>query len=266
MFHSYRYKQYKNMLVTVEDNIAIVQFNRPKALNAVNEEMLNERLEILRGVAQDSEVRVVILTGGEKVFCAGGDLVSFSQYGVIEARQFADLVLAHHRLLAELPKPTIAAVAGYAFGGGMENVLLCDLRIAADNAKFALPEINVGIFPGGGGTQRLPQNVSLCRAKEMVFFGEPIDAHTALALGIINRVVPLAELMDTAKAWAKKLVKKPPLALRLAKMALNAAWSCDIETGLRLESDAWAMVFGTQDQKEGMRAFLEKRKPVFKGC
>ncbi|NPV26476.1 MAG: enoyl-CoA hydratase/isomerase family protein [Firmicutes bacterium] len=262
---SYRDKKYNTMLVTVEDDIAIIQFNRPEALNAVNEEMSYERLEIFAGVAQDPEVKVVIITGGEKVYCAGGDLVSFSKFGVVEARAFADRVVANQKLLADMPKPTIAAVAGYAFGGGMENVLMCDLRIAADNAKFALPEINVGIFPGGGGTQRLVQNISICKAKEMIFFGEPIDAQTALALGIINKVVPLAELMDTAKAWAKKLAKKPPIALRMAKMAINAAWSCDIDTGLKLESDAWAMVYGTEDQKEGMRAFIEKRKPNFKG-
>lgn len=263
---SYRDKKYNTMLVTVEDNIAIVQLNRPEALNAVNEEMSLERMEIFTEIAQDDEVRVVIITGGEKVYCAGGDLVSFSKYGVKEARDFADRVVANQKLIVDLAKPTIAAVAGFAFGGGMESVLACDLRIAADNTKFCLPEINVGIFPGGGGTQRLVQNVSICKAKEMIFFGEPIDAQTALALGIINKVVPLAELMTTAKAWAKKLASKPPIALRMAKMAINAAWSCDIDTGLKLETDAWAMLYGTEDQKEGMRAFLEKRKPVFKGC
>lgn len=263
---SYRDKKYNTMLLTVEDNIAVVQYNRPEARNAVNLEMVNERMEIFNGIARDPEIKVVILTGGEKVFCAGGDLVPFTKFGVKEAREWADEVLASICFFSDMPKPTIAAVAGYAFGGGMEYVLACDLRIATDNAKFALPEINVGIFPGAGGTQRLPQNVSICQAKEMIFFGEPIDAQTALNLGIVNKVVPVAELMDTAKAWAKKLAKKPPVSLRLAKMAINAAWSCDIQTGLKLETDAWSMTYGTEDQKEGMNAFLEKRKPVFKGC
>lgn len=262
---SYRDKKYNTMLVTVEDNIAIVQFNRPEVLNAVNAEMTVERFEIFSEIAQDPEVRVVIVTGGEKVYCAGGDLVPFSNFGVKEARDWADRVVASQRLLVDMPKPTIAAVAGYAMGGGMENMLACDLRIAAENAKFAQPEINVGIFPGAGGTQRLPQNISLCKAKEMIFFGEMIDAQTALNLGLINIVVPLSELMETAKKWAKKLAKKPPFSLRMAKMAINAAWSCDIETGSRLETDAWTMTYGTEDQKEGMKAFLEKRKPVFKG-
>ncbi|NPV27340.1 MAG: enoyl-CoA hydratase [Firmicutes bacterium] len=263
---SYRDKKYNTMLVTIEDNIAIIQYNRPEALNATNEEMINERIEIFAEVGKDPEIKAVIITGGEKVFCAGGDLVSFSKFGVVEARQFADKVVASQRLFVDMPKPTIAAVAGYAFGGGMESVLACDLRIAADNARFALPEINVGIFPGGGGTQRLVQNISICKAKEMIFFGEPIDAQTALELGIVNKVVPVNELMDTAKTWAKKLAKKPPIALRMAKMAINAAWSCDLETGLKLETDAWSMLYGTADQKEGMRAFIEKRKPVFNGC
>jgi enoyl-CoA hydratase/carnithine racemase len=263
---SYRNKPYNTMLLTVEGDIAILKFNRPEAMNAVNEEMSYERLEILGGLAQDAEIKVVIITGGDSVYCAGGDLVSFSKFGVADARKFADRGLAYQKVLADMPKPTIAAVAGYAFGGGMENMLMCDLRIAADTAKFGLPEINVGIFPGGGGTQRLVQNVSICKAKEMIFFGEPIDAPTALNLGLINKIVPVSELMTAARDWARKLARKPPLALRTAKMAINAAWSSSTETGLNLESSAWAMIYGTADQKEGMQAFLEKRKPVFKGC
>jgi enoyl-CoA hydratase len=164
-----------------------------------------------------------------------------------------------------MPKPTSAAVAGYTLGGGMENVLMCDLRIAADNAKFGLPELGAGVFPGSGGTYRLAQNVSICKVKEMIFFGEIIDAQTALSLGIINKVVPLSELMDTAKAWAKKLAKKPPLAIKSAKMAINSAWGCNSNTFMKLESEAWSLMFGTEDQKEGMQSFIEKRKAVFKG-
>lgn len=262
---SYRDKKFNTMLVTVEDGIAVVQFNRPDAMNAVNEEMSYERLEVFGGVSKDPEVRVVIITGGEKVFCAGGDLVWFSKFGVVEAREFSERIMANQKLVSEMPKPTIAAVAGFAFGGGMETVMMCDLRIAAENAKFALPEINAGVFPGNGGTQRLVQHTSICKAKEMIFFGEPIDAQTALNMGIVNKVVPGEELMETAKTWARKLAKKPPFALKMAKLAINAAWSCDYDTGLKFEADAWALTFGTEDQKEGMRAFIEKRKPAFKG-
>jgi enoyl-CoA hydratase len=262
---SYRDAKYQNIILTIEDDIAIIQFNRPQAMNALNRAMSDERMEILNGIAQDAEIKVVIITGGEKVFCAGGDLVAFSKFNIVEAREQSNRMIASQRLLTDFPKPTIAAIAGFALGGGMETVLMCDLRIAAENAMFAQPEINVGIFPGSGATQRLPQNISICKAKELVFFGEMINAETAMELGLINKVVPLSELMDTAKTWAKKLAKKPPLALQLAKMAINTSWSADMETGMRLEADAWTLLYGTEDQKEGMNAFLEKRKPTFKG-
>lgn len=261
----YRDKPYKNIILTIKDQIAIIQFNRPQAMNALNRELSDERNEILIGIADDPDVKAVILTGGEKAFCAGGDLAAFSKFGVNEAREHAERIMRGERLLSNLPQPTIAAVAGPALGGGMEMVLMCDLRIAAENAKFGQPEINVGIMPGAGATQRLVQHTSICKAKELILLGEIIDAPTALDLGIINKIVPLPELMDAAQKWAKKLAAKPPLALRMAKTAINAAWNCDIETGMRLEADAWAMLYGTQDQKEGMNAFLEKRKPEFSG-
>ncbi|MEN6348700.1 MAG: enoyl-CoA hydratase-related protein [Syntrophomonas sp.] len=262
---SYREKQYNTILLTIEDNVAIVQFNRPQAMNALNREMGDERNEILAGIANDPEIRAVIITGGEKVFCAGGDLAAFSKFGVVEAREHAERIVSGERLLANFPKPTIAAIAGFALGGGMEMVLMCDLRVAAENAKFAQPEINVGIIPGAGATQRLVQHTSICKAKEMIMLGDMVDAQTALELGIINKIVPLEELMDAARKWAKKLAAKPPVALRMAKKTINNAWSCDIETGMAMEADAWGILFGTEDQKEGMNAFLEKRRPFFTG-
>jgi enoyl-CoA hydratase len=262
---SYRDDNYQNIILTIEDDIAIIKFNRPQAMNALNRELSDERTAILNGIAQDPEIKVVIITGGEKVFCAGGDLVAFSKFNILDAREQSSRMLANQRLLTDFPKPTIAAIAGLAMGGGMEIVLMCDLRIAAESAMFAQPEINVGIFPGSGATQRLPQNISICKTKELIFFGETINAATALELGLINKVVPLEELMDTAKIWAKKLAKKPPLALQMAKIAINSAWSSDSETGMRLEADAWTLLYGTEDQKEGMNAFLDKRKPTFTG-
>lgn len=261
----YRKKTYNTMLVEVDSGIAVIRFNRPEAMNAANVEMSHERLEIFRGVSCDDEVKVVIITGSDTAYCAGGDLAAFSQFGVVEAQTFSQRGLEYQKILADMPKPVIAAVAGYAFGGGMENVLLCDLRIAAENAKFGLPEINVGIFPGGGGTQRLPQNLPVALVKEMIFLGKVIDAQEALRLGIVNKIVELDALMPEAMAWAKKLAAKPALALRAAKMAINASYSTDLQTGLNLEGQAWAALYGTKDQKEGMNAFLEKRKPVFTG-
>lgn len=262
---TYREKQYNTILLTIDNDVAIIQFNRPHAMNALNREMSDERNEILSFIADDPDIKAVIITGGEKVFCAGGDLAAFSKFGVVEAREYAERIIAGQKLLANFPKPTIAAIAGFALGGGMETVLLCDLSIAAENAKFAQPEINVGIIPGAGATQRLVQRTSINKAKEIIFLGETIDAPTALELGIINKIVPLHELMDSAKQWAKKLAAKPPFAMKMAKKAINSAWSCDIETGMAMEADAWGMLYGTEDQKEGMKAFLEKRKPSFKG-
>jgi enoyl-CoA hydratase len=263
---SYRDKKYKNIIVTIEEgNIAIIQYHRPEALNAANRELVLERLEAIQEAGKDPEIKVVILTGDERAYCAGGDLAAMAKFDTKMAREFIDDATAANLMLANLPKPTIAMIAGICMGGGLENVLCTDLRIAADNAVFALPEINVGIFPGGGATQRLPQHMSPCKAKELIFLGERFDAQTALELGLVNKVVPLAELKETAMALARKLASRPSFALRLAKEAINAAWNCSIADGLKIETHGWAMTFSTQDQREGVTAFLEKRKPVFQG-
>lgn len=261
----YKNKKYNTMQVTIEGPIALVRFHRPEAMNAANVEMSFERLEIFQGIAQDDSVQAVIVTGNDKAYCAGGDLEAFSTFSVAEAQEFWRRGLEYQRVFSDMNKPTIAAVAGYAFGGGFENVLMCDLRIAADNAKFGLPEINVGIFPGGGGTQRLIQNVPIAIAKEMIFLGKTLDAEEALALGLVNKVVSIDELLNEAMTWAKKLVNKPALAIKAAKISINSAYSTDIQTGLNLEGLAWTALYGTHDQKEGMRAFLEKRKAQFQG-
>ena len=261
----YRVKQFNTLKVEITDEIALIRFNRPEAHNAANIEMSYERLEVYRGVSEDSAIKAVIITGNEKAYCAGGDLAAFSQFDEASAKEFGLRGLEYQKILMNMPKPTIAAVSGFAFGGGMEHVLLCDLRIAAENAKFALPEINVGIFPGGGGTKRLVQNVSICKAKELIFFGEPITAEIALEIGLINKVVPIEDLLGEAYAWADKLCKKPPLSLASAKALINSAWGSPTEVGIEEEVNRWAQIYGTEDQKEGMMAFLEKRKPEFKG-
>jgi enoyl-CoA hydratase len=227
--------------------------------------MTLERNEIYAGLAADHDVKVVITTGNERAYCAGGDLKSFVNFGVQEARDHGDRIIASSNIMYSMPKPTIAMIAGICMGGGLESVLAHDLKIAADNAKFGQPEINVGIFPGAGATQRLPQLMSLSKAKELIFLGEPFDAQAALDMGIINKVVPLAELKEETMKMAKKLLKKPAFALRMAKEALNSAWSTSLDRGMMIETHGWAMCYGTQDQKEGMNAFIEKRKPVFTG-
>lgn len=262
---SYRDKEYKYMKVTIDGEIAIIQYNRPEALNAANAALVMERNEACFEAGQDPEIKVVIMTGNDKAYSAGGDLAAMVSFGVKEAREFADKVTTSSLSLTNMPKPTIAMIAGFCFGGGFENALCCDLRIAAENAKFACPEINVGIFPGAGATQRLPQHISLSKAKELVFLGEVIDAKTALDLGLVNKVVPLDQLKEATMEIARKLCKKPPFSLRMAKEALNAAWSTSLEKGMQIETDGWAMTYGTKDQKEGMTAFLEKRKPVYTG-
>lgn len=263
---SYLEKEYKNILVElVNDQILVLTHNRPKAMNAINAEFLREKNEVFRAAANDPRIRVVITKGNERAFCAGGDLAKFVDYGVKEARDFCDLLVESDQVYGALNCPTIAMVSGACMGGGMEIMLASDMSIVADNAIFALPEINVGIFPGAGGTQRLPQYVPLCKAKEIIFTGNMFDAKTALELGLINKVVPLADLEAETMKLAKQLCKKPPFSLRMAKTAINAAWSVNFYEGMRIENHGWAMCYGTQDQKEGMKAFLEKRKPEFKG-
>lgn len=260
---SYRDKDYEFIKVSIEDDIAIVQYNRPQALNAANAKLVMERNEAISAAGLDPKIKVLIITGDDKAYSAGGDLAAMVNYGVKEAREFADKISAASLALTNLPKPTIAMIAGICFGGGFENALSCDLRIAADNARFALPEINVGIYPGAGATQRLPQHVSLCKAKELVFLGEQFDAQTALQMGLVNKVVPLVELKDTTMALARKLSSKPAFSLRMAKESLNAAWSTSLEKGMQIETHGWALTYGTKDAKEGMHAFLEKRKPLY---
>lgn len=263
---AYLTKDYQTMKVSRDkEGIVLVQFNRPEALNAADIKMSYERLEIFSSVSDDPKAKVLIITGNDKAYCAGGDLEAFSKFNTTDAMTFSARGLAYQKVLMDMPKPTIAAVAGYAFGGGFENVLLCDLRIAAENALFALPEINVGIFPGGGGTQRLVQHISPAQAKEMIFFGTRIDGQRALDLGLINKVVPLDDLLEEAYIWARKLTEKAPLALKQAKAAINNAWGTTIEVGMDYEVTSWSSLFGTVDQKEGMQAFLEKRKPDFSG-
>lgn len=256
---------YKTVIYKKESAIAILQINRPEVLNAINEEVLEELVPVTEDIINDDSIRVVILKGNENAFAAGADIKNFVDYSPQDAHRYISRAHAGINKLFNLTKPTIASIAGYTLGGGCELAMACDIRIAADNAFFGLPEINLGIFPGGGGTQRLSRLIGEGKAKELIFLGEIFDSQKALELGLINRLVPLAQLEEKTLKIASKLSKKPPLAVQAAKELIHLSSDVDIVTGLRMEKEKFAYLFSTEDQHEGMSAFLEGRKAAFKG-
>jgi len=247
------------------DAVATVQLNRPEALNAINDQVLDELSIVNDYIANDNEIRVLVIKGNTDAFAAGADIKSFVDYSPREAHQYLTKVQISMNKLMALGKPSIASIAGYALGGGCEMALACDIRIAADNALFGLPEINLGIIPGGSGTQRLTRLVGEGKAKELIFLGEIFDARKALELGLINALVPLANLEEETMKLARKLCRKPPVAIRTAKELIQLSYDVDIYTGLMMEKEKFAYLFSTEDQREGMLAFLEGRKAIFKG-
>lgn len=265
MAENYKGIEYETILAWVEDGIGYLQFNRPKAFNAVNYKLLIEATEALNLFSNDPDIKAIIVCGNENAFAAGADLKAVSGYNAFEARDFLDKVHQCMFALEDNHKPTVAAVRGLALGGGLETVMACDIHVMADNCTLGLPEINLGIFPGAGGTQRLPRITSLNIAKQYILTGDFFDAATAYRIGLANVVVPADEVMGQALKFAKKLAKKSPLALREAKNAINNSMNTDIKAGCRAEQIAWSMLFSSEDQKEGMAAFLEGRKADFKG-
>lgn len=257
---------YENILFERDGAVGILKVNRPKSLNALNPATVREIAACVEEIRQDPAIRCLIITGtGDRAFVAGADISAMVSMSAIEGKAFSALGLNTARQLEELPIPVIAAVNGFALGGGTELALACDLIIAADKARFGQPEINLGVIPGFGGTQRLARRIGLPRARELVFSGDMIDAQTALQYGLANKVVPLAELMTEAKALANKLAAKPPVAIQQAKAAINAGIDMDLDNGCRYENEAFALTFATEDKKEGMTAFLEKREAKFTG-
>ncbi|WP_043884305.1 short-chain-enoyl-CoA hydratase [Caldanaerobacter subterraneus] len=258
--------EYKNIEVKIEKGIATITINRPKALNALNTETLEELKNVLEVLQNDDGVKVIVITGaGEKAFVAGADISEMKDMSVFEAKKFAELGQKVFRKIELMKKPVIAAVNGYALGGGCELALACDIRIASRNAKFGQPEVGLGIIPGFGGTQRLPRIVGVSKAKELIYTGDMIDAEEALRIGLISKVVEQDKLLEEAYGIAKKIMSKGLVAVSLAKEAINKSLEVDIDSGMEYEANAFAMCFGTQDQKEGMVAFLEKRAPKFEG-
>ena len=258
-------REFKNLIYQNEDNIGIITLNRPKVLNATNSELLKELAELLDEISGDDKVRALILTGGEKVFVAGGDIQFMSQAAPLEMEEFIALGHKVYDRIANFNKPVIAAIFGMALGGGCELALACDIRIAADNAKFGQPEINLGIIPGAGGTQRLSRVVGPGWANYLIMTGRIIKADLALKIGLVTEILPAEQLMTRARELALELAAKSPVAMRLAKSCINNGANSSLSSGLLYEQKVWALLFATEDQKEGMNAFLEKRKPEFKG-
>jgi len=257
---------FENIRFEVEDAVGTLTVDRPKALNALNPDTLREILRCLRDARRDASLRSIVLTGaGEKAFIAGADIAAMSTMRVIEAKEMARLGQRATSAIEDLALPVIAAVNGFALGGGLEMVMACDLVVASEKARFGQPEINLGIIPGFGGTQRLARRIGAPRAREMIYGGDMIDAETALRWGLINRVVKPEELMPEARKLAAALASKPPIALAQAKNAIQRGLDVDLENGLRLEAEAFAVTFSTEDRTEGMAAFLAKRKAAFKG-
>jgi enoyl-CoA hydratase len=247
--------------------VATLTLNRPDKLNALNHELLSELTAALHDLEKDQSIRAVVLTGsGEKAFAAGADIAAMSNMTAAEARAFATLGHGVGAFMERSRLPVIGAVNGFALGGGCEIALMCDFLYASENAKFGQPEVNLGVIPGFGGTQRLARRVGLGRARELCFTGDIIDAKEALRIGLVNAVMPLAELLERAKATAAKIAEKGPLAVAQAKRAILMGADVALPVGNELEAQAFATLFGSEDQKEGMRAFLDKRKATFKGA
>lgn len=257
---------YTNIVFTLDDAIATLTVDRPDRLNALNPQTMQEIEHCISTIRDNRSIRCVIITGtGEKAFIASADITAMVTMSGFEEKEFAYHGNQVLRAFEQLPIPIIAAVNGYALGGGTELALACDLILAADTARFGLPEIKLGIIPGFGGTQRLPRRVGLLRAREMIYTGDMIDAETAFSYGLVNHVYPAAELMHEARALAAKIAQQAPLAILQAKAAINTGIDVDLDNGLRFETEAVGLAFSTADKKEGMTAFLEKREARFQG-
>jgi enoyl-CoA hydratase len=258
--------EYKNILFEVSEGIATITINRPKALNALNSDVMAELNDASLKCKTDEAIKVVILTGsGEKSFVAGADISQMAELRPQQAMEFMEAGIETFRSFEVLPKPVIAAINGFALGGGVELAMSCDIRLASENARFGQPEILIGLIPGWGGTQRLARLVGMGRAKEYIMAGGQIDAKRAYEIGLVNQVYPLDQLMPEARKLAKKMEGLPGFALKMAKHAINFGYDVSMDTAMRLETQCCSQCFSTDDQKEGMKAFLEKRKPAFKG-
>jgi enoyl-CoA hydratase/carnithine racemase len=253
---------YETLLVSKQDGFALIQLNRPQALNALNSQVLRELYDVLSALDSDDDVRCTIITGNEKAFAAGADIKEMMEKNA--ERMFNDNQFEPFTKLRTIRKPMIAAVSGFALGGGCELVMACDIIIAAESAKFGQPEINLGVIPGMGGSQRITRALGKYRAMELLLTGDMFTAEEAMKWGLVNKVVPNEFLMEEAKSLAKKIASKPMLASIANKAVVNAADDHTLTDGIALERRRFADLYDSDDQKEGMKAFVEKRKAVWK--
>jgi len=253
----------QNITVTSGDGYAVVTMNRPHVLNALNQATMEALVQALESMERDEQVRCVVITGAGRAFAAGADVNEMA--GTTAAGMLAGYRFQQWERIRKMTMPLVAAVNGIALGGGCELAMLCDMIVASETAQFGQPEINLGIMPGAGGTQRLTRAIGKARAMEMVLTGRPISARQAEAFGLVTKVVPAEAVLDEAVALAKEIASKPPVAVRLAKEAVLKAFDTTVEGGLDYERKAFYLLFATEDRTEGIQAFLEKRKPVFKG-
>lgn len=255
--------EFETLTLEKEDSIATIMFSRPEVMNIMDAQFIDDLSAVIADIEADDHTKSVIIWGGPKVFAAGGDLKYLLEADPLEMESFIARCHDNHDRIAASRKPYVAAIAGPALGGGLELALACDIRIAADNAIMGLPETNNGIIPGAGGTQRLPRVVGSGWARHMILTGEKIDVQTALRIGLVTKIAATEELLDTARKMALGLAAKSPLAIRTAKKCLANSENIDLPSGLAYEQKAWALLFAGADQTEGMKAYLEKRKPIY---
>ncbi len=257
---------YNNIILEKEPHLALLFINRPQAMNALNFDTLQEIMQAVVQIRDDQSIKALIVTGtGEKAFVAGADIAYMENLNAIQGREFGALGQAVFAAIENLPMPVIAAVNGFALGGGCELAMACDIRLASEKARFGQPEVSLGITPGFGGTQRLPRLIGSGPAKELIYSGMNIDAHEAYRLGLVNHVYPAESLMDEARKLAQKIISNAPLAVSFCKASINKGLQTDIDTAMTIEADVFGLCFSTSDQKEGMNAFINKRKADFSG-
>ncbi len=257
---------YQHIIYRIDEGIATITLNRPEALNAWSPELAQEFLSAIEDASKDVEVRVVVITGaGEKAFSAGADIKTMKGMTALKARELSNMGYKICKVLENIEKPVIAAINGYALGGGLEVAMACDFRIASEKARMGQTEINIGLIPGWGGTQRLTRLVGIGRAKELVYTGKIIDANIALQWGLISKVVPAEQLMTTVREFAQELAGKAPVALKVAKTLISKGADVDLDSALTLEREGFGVVASSEDLQEGVSAFTEKRKPKWEG-